>query len=330
MVPNDTKSHLILLAAGESSRFTSSRPKHMLTHPSGRIMAVESISGISGWDIVTVALRNRKYMDIITKEIYERFPESNVNTLIVGGTTSQVETASTVVKRLNLYDHPVVFKDCDNFFKADLESFYGLDAVGVVDATGVNGKIRIDNKSFSESPYKFNCGIYGFAKGQDVVDSDDSNLHEVYDMTQSKRVYIQSSSYIDWGTQEEWDEYTRGWSTVFCDIDGCLFDPGGEHITPVWGSNSPRIDTISTISDIYDKGKTYLVLTTSRPESVRELTESQLFDADVLYDQLIMGLPSCRRVLVNDSTGLDTAHAVNLSRSNPNLFNLKSIIEGKI
>lgn len=325
MVSKDTKPHLILLAAGESSRFTSDRPKHMLTHPSGRIMAVESISGLSGWSNITIAVRNRKYMTTIEREVSSVFPEADISVIVVGNTTSQTHTAKEVIKRQNLYEHPVIFKDCDNYFKADLSKFRGHDASAVVDIRKVSGKIRMDNKSYSKTPYHFNCGLYSFHRGQDVIDSISNALWCVTDSLD-----IEVSKYQDWGTQEEWDEYIRSWSTLFLDIDGCLFDPGGEFISPTWGSNPPRKDTISTISDTYDKGKTYIVLTTSRPEEFRELTETQLFDADILYDQLIMGLPSCRRVLINDSTGLDTAHSVNLNRINPNLFNLKSVIEGKL
>jgi hypothetical protein len=63
-------------------------------------------------------------------------------------------------------------------------------------------------------------------------------------------------------------------------------------------------------------GGHYIILTTARPEGVRASTERQLHEAGIFYDQLVMGLPTGPRVLVNDAKpdGMKTAHAVNLVR----------------
>lgn len=63
-------------------------------------------------------------------------------------------------------------------------------------------------------------------------------------------------------------------------------------------------------------GGHYIILTTARPEGVRSITERQLHNIGIFYDQLIMGLPTGPRILVNDikPNGMQTAHAVNLLR----------------
>jgi hypothetical protein len=65
------------------------------------------------------------------------------------------------------------------------------------------------------------------------------------------------------------------------------------------------------------KGYT-VVLTTGRPESVRDLTDRQIRGAGLYYDHLIMGLPRGPRVVINDvkqNTETATANCVNLLRN---------------
>lgn len=44
----------------------------------------------------------------------------------------------------------------------------------------------------------------------------------------------------------------------------------------------------------------YLIIVTARPESLRELTLLQLNNAGIVFNQLIMGVGSGTRVLIND------------------------------
>ena len=49
----------------------------------------------------------------------------------------------------------------------------------------------------------------------------------------------------------------------------------------------------------YKKGYN-IILTTGRKESLRQVTEKQLSDVGIFYDQLVMGLGGGVRVLIND------------------------------
>ena len=46
--------HLILPAAGQSTRFPNTRPKWMLTHPGGNMMVVEAIRGLNLADFESI------------------------------------------------------------------------------------------------------------------------------------------------------------------------------------------------------------------------------------------------------------------------------------
>lgn len=105
--------------------------------------------------------------------------------------------------------------------------------------------------------------------------------------------------------------------TIFCDIDGTLVEHGSPNLTctPQYtlkilpGTHDKLVE--------WDKLGYYIILTTGRKESLRDVTEKQLAEAGIFYDQLIMGLGGGKRVLINDckEDGTDTAIAINLNRN---------------
>lgn len=104
--------------------------------------------------------------------------------------------------------------------------------------------------------------------------------------------------------------------TIFIDIDGCLFRQGD-----LW----PDISRINQpLPGVKEKLKQWqmqgdrIILVTARPKAYRMMTENQLRAAKFVWDELIMGLPTGVRVLVNDlkieEPTVATAVAVNLTR----------------
>lgn len=104
--------------------------------------------------------------------------------------------------------------------------------------------------------------------------------------------------------------------TIFCDIDGTLLQHhGGLH--PIYTEKPVALpNVLQCIATWKDKDYTIL-LTTGRPESMREMTVKQLEYVGIFYDSLIMGLPRGPRILVNDTKpDCDiTATAVNVERN---------------
>jgi FMN phosphatase YigB (HAD superfamily) len=105
--------------------------------------------------------------------------------------------------------------------------------------------------------------------------------------------------------------------TVFCDIDGTLI----EHAVP-WESSLPSFkmkilpNTLEKLAE-WDRKGYNIILTTGRRESLRKVTEQQLSEVGIFYDQLIMGIGSGTRILINDTkpNGDITAVAINLNRN---------------
>ena len=95
--------------------------------------------------------------------------------------------------------------------------------------------------------------------------------------------------------------------TIFCDIDGTLV----KHNPPI------EPGTLDTILE-WDRRGYNIILTTGRRESMREVTEKQLSEVGIIYDQLIMGIKGGPRYLINDKKpdGKDNyAVAINLKRN---------------
>ena len=105
--------------------------------------------------------------------------------------------------------------------------------------------------------------------------------------------------------------------TILCDIDGTLFYHHGdlhkqltEPPTLLSGVKEKLVE--------WDRKGYKIILTTGRKESCRNITEKQLESVGVFYDELIMGLGSEERVLINDlkiNSNQDTATAINLVRN---------------
>tara|TARA_R110001592_G_scaffold71981_3_gene219690 strand:- start:9303 stop:9674 length:372 start_codon:yes stop_codon:yes gene_type:complete len=107
-------------------------------------------------------------------------------------------------------------------------------------------------------------------------------------------------------------------ATIFCDIDGTLVT----HSKPT-DSQLPthKLDLLeNTIEKIleWDKLGHRIILTTGRKESLRKVTETQLAEVGIIYDQLIMGIGGGKRYLINDrkpNGTEDYAVAINLERN---------------
>ena len=95
------------------------------------------------------------------------------------------------------------------------------------------------------------------------------------------------------------DQATKNY-TIFCDLDGTLWEQGDptEIAKPGY---QPKIihGTVDKVREWDSKGYK-IILTTGRKESLRDVTVKQLSYAGIVYDQLVMGIGGGSRVLIND------------------------------
>lgn len=106
-------------------------------------------------------------------------------------------------------------------------------------------------------------------------------------------------------------------NTIFCDIDGTLI----KHEPPEVSFKSdykmqPLPGTLTKLLE-WDRLGYNIILTTGRRESLRSITEKQLNDVGIFYDQLIMGIGGGCRYLINDNkpNGDVTALCITIDRN---------------
>ena len=108
-------------------------------------------------------------------------------------------------------------------------------------------------------------------------------------------------------------------SVIFCDIDGCILKVHENgNCTKLLTLNSEVLPGVIEKFNEWDKAGYKIVLTTGRPNSSREVTESQLRAHGLFWHALLMEMGSNKRFLINDihpDYNENTAYAINLPRN---------------
>lgn len=105
--------------------------------------------------------------------------------------------------------------------------------------------------------------------------------------------------------------------TVFCDIDGCVFEHYGDLLSILTKPSKLLPGAKEVFKQWGHKGYT-IIFTTGRPESFRAITEQQIIEAGLYCHHLIMDLPRGPRVVINDTKpgrDIKTAACVNVERN---------------
>tara|TARA_B100002019_G_C21214396_1_gene571180 strand:- start:202 stop:564 length:363 start_codon:yes stop_codon:yes gene_type:complete len=107
--------------------------------------------------------------------------------------------------------------------------------------------------------------------------------------------------------------------TIFCDIDGTLVKHSPPIVTCKSDFKMKLLEgTLETILE-WDRKGYNIILTTGRRESMRKITEKQLSELGIIYDQLIMGIGGGKRYLINDfkeNSNEPYAYSINVKRNN--------------
>jgi len=119
--------------------------------------------------------------------------------------------------------------------------------------------------------------------------------------------------------------------TIFSDIDGTLFK---YRKFETYKLTIPEIiySSVNSIKKAYDTGHC-IVLTTARPEYLRQHTINELMNANIKYHQLIMGIGRGSRILINDNETEDNDRAFafplirNKGFSEKDIFDFEKILE---
>jgi len=269
--------------------------------------------------------------------------KSNI-VLLPEQTNSQSETVYTFLSGYDL-DGYIFIKDSDGFYRTEITeecnqvAYFDLNDMDDINARtksyvelALNGTVVniVEKKVISST---FSSGGYGFADARKFCSTYEKlqNMegecyisHVIWQMMLDTEVFhgLKTTDFKDWGTLGAWNKYKSQYKCLFVDIDGTLVTNSSLHFPPYVGSGEPLEENINYLADLHDGGKVKIILTTSRPEEYRTATLFELETKGIVFDQLIMGLPHCKRVVINDfarSNPYPSCEAINIPRNSDNL-----------
>ena len=347
---------LVVPMAGRSSRYPNLRPKWMLSHPmSNTFMGIAAIQGLNldffdkiYW--VTLKEYQEKYQfeqGYLEELDQVGLKEKSEIVLLDKETSSQSETVCELIKKKNLKDF-IFIKDSDGYYECELKdesnqvAYFDLNDMDNINARSKsyveldhNGVVtNIVEKQVISST--FSSGGYGFADPQEFIsvyeklgeqDGECYISNIIFEMMLSGSHFngLRTSNFKDWGTLEAWNKYKSQYKCLFVDIDGTLVKNSSHHFPPYIGSGEPLQENIDALNKLYYDGKVRIILTTSRPPRYRGMTEEELKNKGIAYDELVMGLPHSQRILINDfakSNPYPSATAINMPRNKNDLTEL--------
>jgi hypothetical protein len=324
----------------------------MLSHPmTNRMMVTEAISGLNldfFDNIYFVCLQQHEdkysFMKGFVAELDDAGLRAKSNiVLLPEQTDSQSETVYTFLSGYEL-DGFIFIKDSDGFYRCDVEERNQVAYFDLNDMDDINARTKsyvdldvndvvtniVEKKVISST---FSSGGYGFADAKEFcktfeklqdMDGECYISHIIFEMMLSGSTFYgtKTTDFKDWGTLDAWNKYKSQYKCLFVDIDGTLITNSSHHFPPYVGSGEPIENNIDYLAELHEQGKAKIVLTTSRPERLRQITIMELQTKGIPYDELVMGLPHCQRVIINDfarSNPYPSCKAINIPRNTDEL-----------
>ena len=324
----------------------------MLSHPmSHRMMVTEAISGLNldfFDNIYFICLQQHEdkysFMKGFVAELDDAGLRAKSNiVLLPEQTDSQSETVYTFLSGYDL-DGFVFIKDSDGFYRCDVEERNQVAYFDLNDMDDINARTKsyvdldvndvvtniVEKKVISST---FSSGGYGFADAKEFcetfeklqdMDGECYISHIIFEMMLSGSTFYgtKTTDFKDWGTLDAWNKYKSQYKCLFVDIDGTLITNSSHHFPPYTGSGEPIEDNIDLLAELHEQGKAKIILTTSRPERLRQLTIQELQTKGIPFDDLVMGLPHCQRIVINDfarSNPYPSCKAINIPRNTDDL-----------
>ena len=324
----------------------------MLSHPmTNRMMVTEAISGLNldfFDNIYFLCLQEHEdkysFMKGFVAELDDAGLRAKSNiVLLPEQTESQSETVYTFLSGYDL-DGFIFIKDSDGFYRCDVEERNQVAYFDLNDMDDINARTKsyvdldvndvvtniVEKKVISST---FSSGGYGFADAKEFcktfeklqdMDGECYISHIIFEMMLSGSTFYgtKTTDFKDWGTLDAWNKYKSQYKCLFVDIDGTLITNSSHHFPPYTGSGEPIEDNIDLLAELHEQGKAKIILTTSRPERLRQLTIQELQTKGIPFDDLVMGLPHCQRIVINDfarSNPYPSCSAINIPRNENNL-----------
>jgi len=341
---------VILPIAGRSSRFPGTRPKWLLTAPTGQLMLQLALDSVPGWHdrrVVIGALREHLHELSGEGAIRRALGQHPEIVEFEKPTSGPAETVSEIIRRANITGS-IFIKDCDSWFVthddvfddvvcyADLRSTPSVDnvaaksflllnenmlLVGMIEKSVASNYISVGGYGFHDAASYL--AWFGLLRSQ--AGSNELFVSHVIESALAKGAAFRGcrvDNYADVGTLDAWHRFRGRQATYFVDIDGVIFANSGLYTPPFYEDpDRPLMPNIELLKGLVDAGA-QLVLLTARPEQFRAKTEKALRELGLRWHSAIFELNHARRLLINDfapTNPFPSAIAINVTRDSERL-----------
>lgn len=339
--------HVIVPAAGLSSRFPDMKPKYLLYDYSHKLMLQRAIQPYidKGYD-VTIGILKEHDDNYHATEFIKHELGSKVNVVTLPNVTKgPADTVYQIIKQSPYFDeyNEILIKDCDSFFdheyssgnyvcvsniaehevlkKIAAKSFVISNEQGII--TDIVEK-KVVSDTFCVGGYKFTSAKL-YCDAFEQIDSDNEIF--VSDVIQRllfhKAIITEKkvTNYFDVGTAQDWFEFNDK-PVIFCDIDGTLIKSQSRVGVDTYDDEPVMLyKNIKLMLDYQNRGAQF-IFTTSRPKQYENRTRQVLDDLGFRDYELLIGLLNSRRILINDynkANPYPRAEAVNIPRNSDTL-----------
>jgi NDP-sugar pyrophosphorylase family protein len=347
--------NIIVLMAGFGSRLKSKYgdiPKPLIKVANKTLIehSLETLNIDGNYIFITREYNNKNYNDNLSS-ILKNFQKDSIEIIVNDMPLGSAHSA--LYAKEYIKNDELIITNCDQHLNWDSTNFMNLVNNKNIDgalvlfnskdpkhsfATIENNKvIRVSEKN----PISSNAlvGIHYWKNGNDFVESAEKLLleniknekkeyyvSETYNyICKDKNVvpyFIEENSFMPLGTPEDIDiflakhaeYYTEKPKTIFCDIDGTILEHAHSFSNVIF-NDAKLLNGVIQKFDEWDSLGYKIILTTARKESARKATEEQLAKLGLCWDQLIMGISSGKRILLNDkllSSDENRAYSINL------------------
>jgi choline kinase len=344
----ETAMNIIVLAAGQSSRFPNMRPKYLLTAYDHKLMIEHALGTFDSTAEISVVVLREHCEQFQADSFLKEALGSRVTVVIIDKPTNgPAATALLAIEQLNITG-PVFIKDCDSFFEFSnpIKNCNGIAVATLKDYPDIR---NVSNKSYVKSNQHgivqsivekqivsdlFSAGGYQFKDAQVFAVTAarllNSASHEIYlsnvidSMIADGELFetLPACKFVDVGTAADWISFNRQHPVLFCDIDGVLITNQSHYGANKFGTPVTVLDSnVSFLLEQQANGAQF-IFTTSRQSSYDAKTNQLLTELGFVNYQLLSGLNTTNRILINDfdySNPYPSANAINIKRNTDDL-----------
>jgi hypothetical protein len=339
----DPKKILVIPAAGRSSRYPGSRPKWLLTHPHGRLMIEEVVAGLNMDDYDEahiVILKEHCEKHSADTKLLQIFGDIFNITILNEPTDSAPETVVKCIETNNL-EGIIIVKDCDGLVSFNMpttnEFVVGLD-IHTQNIKNITAKsfIQYDENNIIKNIVEKRVvsdliclGVYAIPSHlllkaynslSSIATSELYFSHLISFLISSGETFslVLADAFFDWGTSEEWHEYTSNLRTYVFDIDGIFLENRGRYGKETWDNTFiPIEENIKVLEKLSDSGAE-IIFITSRTEEYLDKFKNYLASKNIKYKVIISNCNHNKRIIVNDFSATNpypSCEALNIPRN---------------